>query len=118
MRFEFTLASREMPCERATKIFHRCHFVVQLSYLLTQQITHPLALFSTTSSQKSLDLVQRQTQLLRLLYEADSLNHLRFEETEASTAARRGRQQSSSFVETDRVNRDSSTFRQISYLDA
>ena len=54
-----------MPCERATKIFHRRHFVVQLTYLLAQQITHSAAFFSATRSQKSLDLVQRKTQLLR-----------------------------------------------------
>src|SRR6266567_1430062 len=61
MLFEFTLTCREMPCERATKIFHSCHFAVQLSYLLAQQITHSPALFSTTRSQKSFDFVQRQT---------------------------------------------------------
>ena len=118
MRFEFTLTFREMLRERATEIFHSCHFAVQLPYLLTQQIAHASALFSATRSEKSFDFVQRQTQLLRLLDEADSLNHLRPEETEASTAARCTRQQSSSFVKTDCVNRDSSTFRQISDLDA
>ena len=35
MRFEFTLTYREMPDERAAKIFHGCHFAVQLTYLLT-----------------------------------------------------------------------------------
>ena len=35
MRFEFTLTCREMPGERAAKIFHGCHFAVQLTYLLT-----------------------------------------------------------------------------------
>jgi hypothetical protein len=92
MRFEFTLTCREMLRERATEIFHSCHFAVQLTYLLTQQITHASAFFSTTRSQQSLDLVQRKTQLLRLLYETDSLNHLRLKETEASTATRRARQ--------------------------
>jgi hypothetical protein len=116
MRFEFALTCREMPSERATKIFHSCHFAVQLAYLLIQQITHSAAFFSATRSQQSLDLVQRQTQLLRLLYEADSLNHFRSEETEASTATRRARQQSSAFVETDCVNRDCSALRQISDL--
>src|SRR5713226_3955564 len=61
MRFEFALTRREMPCERAAKIFHGRHFVIQLTYLLTQQITYPPALFSTTGSQKSFDFVQRQT---------------------------------------------------------
>jgi len=28
MRFEFTLTCREMPCERATEIFHSGHLVV------------------------------------------------------------------------------------------
>src|SRR6266567_973823 len=34
-RFKFTLTSREMSCERAAKIFHCSHLVVQLTYLLT-----------------------------------------------------------------------------------
>src|SRR5260370_150954 len=36
MRFEFALTGREMPCERAAKIFHCCHFAVPLTYLFTQ----------------------------------------------------------------------------------
>src|SRR5437870_3618971 len=31
LRFEFTLTGREMACERTTKIFHCCHFAVQLT---------------------------------------------------------------------------------------
>ena len=61
MHFEFTLTGREMPCESAAKIFHSRHSVVQFIYLLTQQIAHAPALFSTARSQKSFDLVQRQT---------------------------------------------------------
>ena len=61
MRFKFALTCREMPCERAAKSFHSCHSGVQLAYLFTQDIPHAPALFSTTRSQKSFDLVQRQT---------------------------------------------------------
>jgi hypothetical protein len=106
-----------MTGKRATKCFHRLHLAIQLSNLRAQEIANSPTFFSTACSQQILDLVQRQTQLLRLLYETDSLNHLRPEETEASAAAKRPRQQSSALVETDRVNGDSSTFRQISDLD-
>src|SRR5258705_13825700 len=107
-----------MTCERATKGFHRLHLAIQLSNLLTQQIANSPTFFSTACRQQVLDLVERQTQLLRLFYKADSLNHLRPEETEASATTIRARQQLSSFIETDRVNGDSSTFRQISDLNA
>ncbi len=86
------------------KIFDGFHLAVQILDFLAQEIAHSPAFFSATGSQKSLDLIQRKTQLLSLFDELDALNGLRAKETKVAGRASGARQKLQPFVITHGVD--------------
>jgi hypothetical protein len=88
-----------MTRERAPKVFHAIHALIQFAELSFEKIMYPLAFSPSTSVRQQVsNLIERKAHLLRLFDKQDALNSLRREESKAPVRARRTRQESPPLV--------------------